>query len=73
MFRDEQNILGYWHINGMAKVVKPIIMANAVYQGLQGSYLSIRYLFFQNPVNQMYALTCCIKFIRNAILMNSMK
>jgi len=47
----------------MAGFVKPIIMANAVYQGLQGSYFSIRYLFFQNPVNQIYALSYRINFI----------
>jgi len=57
----------------MAGFVKPIIMANAVYQGLQGSYFSIRYLFFQNPVNQIYALSYRINFIWIAILMYSMK
>jgi len=54
-------------------VAKPIIMANAVHQGLQGSYFWIRYLFFQNPVNQMYVLSSRVNFIWNAILMNSMK
>ena len=73
MLRDEQNKLGYCHRTGMAEVVKPIIMANAVYQGLQRGYFSIRYLFFRNPVNQIYALSYRINFIRNAILMNSWK
>jgi len=47
----------------MVEVAKPIIMANAVHQGLQGSYLSIRYLFFQNPINQMHALSYRVNFI----------
>jgi len=47
----------------MAEVAKPIIMANAVHQGLQGSYFSIHYLFFQNPINQMYALSYRVNFI----------
>jgi len=34
----------------MDEVAKLIIMANVVHQGLQGSYFSIRYLFFQNPM-----------------------
>jgi len=37
----------------MMEVAKPIIMANAVHQGLQASYFSIRYLFFPKPINQM--------------------
>jgi len=37
----------------MVEVAKPFIMANPVHQGLQGSFFSIRYLFFQNPINQM--------------------
>jgi len=57
----------------MADVAKSIILANAVYQGLQGSYFSIRYLFLQNPVNQMYALRYRINFIWNAILVNSLE
>ena len=48
MFQGEQNKLGCFHRTGMAKVAKPIITANAVYQGLQRSYFSIRYFFFQN-------------------------
>ena len=32
-FRNEQNKLGYYHRTGMAEVAKPIIMANAVYEG----------------------------------------
>jgi len=63
MFRDQQNKLSYCHRNGTAEVAKPINMVNAVYQGLQGSYFSIRYLFFQNPVNQLYMLSYCINFI----------
>ena len=55
----------------MAEVAKPIIMANAVHQGLQGSYFSIHYLFFQNPINQMYALSYRVNFIWNAILTNN--
>jgi len=50
MFRDQQNKLSYCHITFMVEVAKPIIMANAVHQGLQASYFSIRYLFFQNPM-----------------------
>jgi len=57
----------------MAEVAKPINMVNAVHQGLQESYFSIRYLFFQNPVNQMYAFSYRVNFIWNAILMNSME
>ena len=45
----------------------------SVHQGLQGSYFSIRYLFFQNLINQMYALGYRVNFIWNVILMNSMK
>jgi len=30
----------------MVEVAKPIIIANAGNEGLQGSYFSIRYLFF---------------------------
>jgi len=43
----------------MVVFTKPIIMANAVNHGLQGSYFSIRYRFFQNPVglHQMYVLS----------------
>jgi len=51
MFRDEKNKHGYSHRTVMMEVTKPIIMANAVHQGLQGSYFLIRYLFFQNPKN----------------------
>jgi len=47
----------------MAEVAKPINMVNAVHQGLQESYFSIRYLFFQNPVNQMYAFSYRVNFI----------
>jgi len=47
----------------MAEVAKPIIIANAAHQGLQRSYFSIRYLFFQIPVNQKYALSYHINFI----------
>ena len=32
-------------------VTKTIIMANTVHHRLQGSYFSIRYPFFQNPIN----------------------
>jgi len=35
----------------------------SVHQGLQGSYFSIRYLFFQNLINQMYALGYRVNFI----------
>jgi len=63
MFRDQQNILSYCHRTFMVEVAKPIIMANTVHQGLQGSYFSICYLFSQNPLNQMYALSYCVKFI----------
>jgi len=63
MFRDEQMKLGYCHRNGMVEVAKPIVMANAVHQCLQGSYFSIRYLFFRNPINQMYPLRYHINFI----------
>jgi len=45
------------------EVAKPIIMANAVHQGLQGSYFLIRYLFFQNLKNQMYAISYRVNFI----------
>jgi len=45
-----QHGLSYCHITFMVEVAKPIILANAVHQALQGSYFSIRYLFFQNPV-----------------------
>jgi len=44
-----QHGLSYCHITVMVEVAKPIIMANAVHQGLQGSYFSIRHLV-QNPV-----------------------
>ena len=73
MIPDEQNKLGVCHRTGMAEVAKPIIIANVVHQGLQRSYFSIRYLFFQIPVNQKYALSYRINFIWNAILMNSRK
>jgi len=63
MFRDEQNKLSYYHRNGVAEVVKPIIMANAVHNGWRESYFSILYLFFRNPVNQMYALSYRVSFI----------
>jgi len=53
MFRDQQNKLGYCHRTVMVEVAKPIIMANALHQGLQRSYFSVPYLFFQNPINQM--------------------
>jgi len=57
----------------MVEVAKAIIMANGVHQVLQGSCFSIRYLFFQNAVNQMKALSYRVNFIWNAIRMNSMK
>jgi len=57
----------------MVEVAKPIIMANSVHQGLQGSYFSIHCLFFQNSVNQMHALSYHVNFIWNAVLMKSMK
>jgi len=47
----------------MAEVAKPIFMAGAVNQGSQRSYFSIRYLFLQNPVNQMYSLSYRVNFI----------
>jgi len=56
----------------MVEVAKPILMANAIHQGLQGSYFSIRYLFFQNPM-RWYTLSYRVNFILNAMLMNSMK
>ena len=73
MFRDEQNKLGYYHRTVVVEVAKPIIMANAVHQGLQGSCFSIRYLFFENPINQMYPFSYRVNIIWNAIPMNSMK
>jgi len=73
MFQDEQNKLGYCRKTVIMEVAKPIIVANAVHQNLQGSYFSIRYLFFQNLTNQMYARSYRVNFIWNAILMNSMK
>jgi len=57
----------------MVEVARPIIMANAIHQGLQGSYFSIHYLFSQNPINLMYALSYRVNFIWNAILMNNIK
>jgi len=72
MFRDQQNQLSYCHVTFMVEVAKPILMANAVHQGLQGSYFSIRYLFFQNPM-RWYTLSYRVNFILNAMLMNSMK
>jgi len=63
MFRDEQNKLSYCHRTGMVEVAKPIIMANAVHQGLQGNYFLIRYLLFQNTEHQKYALSYCVNFI----------
>ena len=60
----------------MLEVTKMIIMAKLVHQGLQRSHFSIRYLFFQNPINQMYALTPLsyrVNVTWNAILLNSMK
>ena len=60
MSRDQQNKLGYRHINVMVEVAKPITVAKAVYQG---SYFSIHYLFFQNLINQMYALSYRVNFI----------
>jgi len=47
MFGDQQNKLGYCRRTVMVEVAKPIIMADVVHQGLQGSYFWIRYLFFQ--------------------------
>jgi len=47
----------------MAEVAKPIIVVNAVHHGLHRSYFSIRYLFLQTPVNQMYALSYLVNFI----------
>jgi len=44
----------------MAEVTKCIIM---IHQRLQGIYFSIHYLFFQNPVNQMYMLIYHVNFI----------
>jgi len=41
----------------MVEVVRPMIMANAIHQDLQRTYFSIRFLLFQNPVTQMYALS----------------
>jgi len=43
MFQGQQNKLGHCHRTVVVEVAKPIIMANAVHQGLQGSYFSIRY------------------------------
>jgi len=63
LFQDEQNKLGYCHRTGTPEVTKPIPVANAVHQGLQGRNFSICYLFFQNPVNQMYALSYRVNFI----------
>ena len=57
MFWDQQNKLGYCHKTVMVKVAKPTIMANAVHQGLQGSYFLIRYLFFQNPIRCTLSVT----------------
>ena len=57
----------------MVEVATLIIMANAVHHGLQGSYFSICYLFFQNPINEMYALSYRANVAWNAILVNSMK
>ena len=57
----------------MVEVATLIIMANAVHHGLQGRYLPIRYIFFQNPINEMYALSYRTNITWNAILMNSMK
>jgi len=42
MFQTEQHKLGYCQKSGIAEVAKPINMATAVHQGLQGSYFSIR-------------------------------
>jgi len=47
----------------MVEVAKPITVAKAVHQGLQGSYFSIHYLFFQNPINQIYALSYRVNLI----------
>jgi len=63
MFGDYQNKLSYWHRTVMVEVAKPIIMADVAHQGLQGSYFSICYLFFQNPINQMCALSNHVNFI----------
>ena len=73
MFQDQQNKLGYCHRTVMVEDEKPIIMANADHQGLQRSYFSIRYLFFQNPINQIYALSYRVNVIWNAIPINSIK
>ena len=54
----------------MVVVTKPIIMANVVHQGLQGSYFSIRYRF---SIRWTRLDTVRVNFIWNAILMNSMK
>ena len=71
MIRDEQNKPGHCHRNGVVEFAKPVIMQSA--PSFARSYFSIRYLFFQNPVNQMYPLRYRINFVWNAILMNSMK
>jgi len=73
MFQGQQNKLSYWPRTVKVGVAKLIIMANAVDQSLQGSYFSIRSLFFQNAINQMYALNYRVNFIWYAILMNSIK
>jgi len=63
MFGDQQDKLGYCHRTVMVEVAKPIIIANVVHKDLQGRHFSIRYLFFQNPINQMYAFSYLVNFI----------
>jgi len=43
----------------MVEVVKPIIIANAVYQGLQRSYFSIRYLALRSVTFTRKRLLLC--------------
>jgi len=61
--KTSKNKLGHCHRIVLVDVAKPIIMAKAVHQDLQGSYFSIRNLFFQNPINHMYALSYRVNFI----------
>jgi len=63
MFRDEQNKLGYCYRMVVVEAAKPIIMANAFHQGLQGSFFFDSLSRLQNPINQMYPLSYRVKFI----------
>ena len=43
----------------MVEVAKPFIMANPVHQGLQGSYIAIRYLFSKHNKSDVYTQLPC--------------